>query len=54
MKQKPEETIFETEHRLKRSAKAVLEIEKKKEKQKIKKGATWINIDDKTRVLRKK
>lgn len=53
MKQKPEETIFETEHLLKRSAKALLEIEKKKEKEKIKKGATWINIDDKTRVLRK-
>lgn len=47
------ETIFETEKRLKRKANILLKEAKEKEAIKIKNGFRWVTIDDKTKVLRK-
>jgi hypothetical protein len=53
---KPEpiiESIFETENRLRRSAKFVLKEVKKMEFDKLKNSYHWVTLNDKTKVLRK-
>lgn len=47
------ETIFETEKRLKLKAPVVLKKVKETDAEKLKNGWHWVNIDAKTRVLRK-
>jgi hypothetical protein len=47
------ETIFETEKRIKRKANVLLKEAKEKEVIKIKNGYRWVSIDNKTKALRK-
>lgn len=47
----PNETIFELEHRIKRTAKASIPLLHEIEKEKLKIGFKWMSQDGKTMVL---